>query len=115
MMKIGAFYFLLELTSRIAEHAPLSTRAPVLNQVRAATEVGVVPRLLVQRAPVLVRPPQHIQVPSVRRHRADVLVPHAPVLMRPLQHLRWPPSAAAWHVLSSHGHPFSRNHCNTSR
>ena len=42
MMKIGAFYFLLELTSRIAEHAPLSTRAPVLNQVRAATEVGVV-------------------------------------------------------------------------
>ena len=45
-------------------------------------------RPLVPRAPVLARPPQHLQVASLRRGRARPPVPRTPVLMRPPQHLQ---------------------------
>ena len=44
-----------------------------------------------------------------------LLVPRTPVLVRVLQHLGWPLWAATEHICSFHGHPFSCNHCSTSR
>ena len=85
----------LEPTSRACawdssarRRASLSARAPVLDQVRAATGVGGVPRPPVPRAPVLMRPLQHLQVASLRRLCARPLVPRAPVFMRPLEDLQ---------------------------
>ena len=72
-------------------------------------------RVLVPRAVVLARPLQHLEVAAQRRLLARVLVPRAAVLARPLQFSSWPPCAAAQHVSSFHGQPFSRAHCSTSR
>ena len=82
------------------------TAAPpgaLLRRVRA--------RPLVPRPPVLMRPLQHLQVPSKRRVLARVLVPRAPVLTRPLQHLQVPFLRRALARHPVHGHPFSRAHC----
>ena len=65
-------------TSSTRRRASPSTRAPVLDQVRAATGGGGDPRRKAPRAPVLTRPFYHLQVPSLRRVRARPLVPRAP-------------------------------------
>ena len=63
--------------------------APVLIQVLAASGVGdEVHHQRVQRAPVLMRSTQHLQLASSRRERARELVPRALFITQPLQHLQ---------------------------
>jgi hypothetical protein len=88
-----AFAFSLEPTSARRRASP-RTRAPVLDQVRAAIALGIFPRVLVPIAPVLMRPLQHLQVASLR---AMGFYPNTS---------RCPPSAAHSHVPGSNGHPF---------
>ena len=126
--------------SRRSAPATRRNRKKMSTKRQSAYSLLVPARALVSRAPVRTRPPQHLQVASSLRGRTRPLVPRAPVLARPPQHpqaspaalqhvsshshplsrahrntSRWPLAAASSHVPESHGHPFRRAHCNTSR
>ena len=106
---------------RLARHRRKSSR-PTERRSRAPTAAppgGRHPRLrgksLVPRSAVRARPLQHLQV-AAKRGFGQVLSSHGqPFARAHCSTSRWPPLAAQAQVHSSHGAPFARAHCSTSR
>ena len=95
-------------TNSFRAHPLQHLEVPGLRRVRA--------RPLAQRAAVRAHPPQQFEVPVFRRFRTRVLVPRTAFARIHCSTSRCPAIAAALtHVSVSHGQPFTRAHCNTSR